>query len=146
MSDHTKHLKPVLDSEVAGKVLNLLQPLEAEQAGLILNYVQEKLEQQHDDRPMYARGIAGPLGKLICAVKTKVDEVTFDLFLKHCAALRMDASSVLRDYIYLVVHRRTYRKMVMEKINHEAQCAEALVKLIGPIGAPECGAEEHGHG
>jgi hypothetical protein len=50
--------------------------------------------------PMFARGIAGPLGKLICAVKTKIDDVTYSLWLQHCAARGLDTACVHRDCIY----------------------------------------------
>lgn len=87
--------------------------------------------------PLFARGIAGPLGKLDCDAKTKIDAVTHELWLQHCAARGVDTASVLRDCIYALVHGKTYRQMVLEKINHDANRIDAMAKLIGPFGAPE---------
>ncbi len=87
--------------------------------------------------PQFARGISGPLGKLENDLKTKVDEHTHALFLQHCAMRRTDTANVLRDCVYALVHGKTYRQMVLEKISHEAQCADAIAKLVGPFEAPE---------
>ncbi|WP_313080506.1 hypothetical protein [Pulveribacter sp.] len=125
------------EARAAAEVLEALRPLSAEQAERVLAHVQDQLDAQLDARPMFARGIAGPLGKLICAVKTKVDEVTYELFLQLCAARRMDVASVLRDCIYALVHGKTYQQMVVERINHDAKRSEALVKLIGSFEGPE---------
>ena len=90
-----------------------------------------------NDAPLFARGIAGPLGKLTCDAKTKIDEVTHELWLQHCAARGQDTAGVLRDCIYALVHGKTYRQMVVEKINHDDKRIDALAQLIGPFGAPE---------
>lgn len=90
-----------------------------------------------NELPNFARGIAGPLGKLEHPVKTKIDEHTHALFLQHCAIRRTDTANVLRDCIYALVHGKTYGQMVVEKITHEAKFAESLMKLIGPFGDPE---------
>lgn len=87
--------------------------------------------------PAFARGIAGPLGKLTCDAKTKIDEITQELWLQKCAASGQDTAGVLRDCIYVFVHGKTYRQMVLEKINHDAKRIEALARLIGPFEAPE---------
>ena len=90
-----------------------------------------------NDAPLFARGIAGPLGKLTCDAKTKIDEVTNELWLQQCSARGQDTASALRDCIYALVHGKTYRQMVLEKINHEAKRIDAMAQLIGPFGAPE---------
>jgi len=95
-----------------------------------------------DHSPAFARGIAGPLGKLDHDLKTKVDEHTHELFLQHCAMRGSDTANVLRDCVYALVHGKTYQQMVVEKINHDAKRTEALVKLIGPYGAPEFFSQE----
>ena len=87
--------------------------------------------------PLFARGIAGPLGKLTCDAKTKIDEVTYELWLQQCSARGQDTASALRDCIYALVHGKTYRQMVLEKINHDAKRIDAMTQLIGPFGAPE---------
>ena len=95
--------------------------------------------QPDDELPLFARGIAGPLGKLTCDAKTKIDEVTYELWLQQCSARGQDTASALRDCIYALVHGKTYRQMVLEKINHDAKRIDAMAQLIGPFGAPELG-------
>lgn len=90
-----------------------------------------------DSTPAFSRGIAGPLGKLDHDLKTKVDEHTQRLFLRHCAMRGSDASSVLRDCVYALVHGKTYQQMVAEKISHDADRMSALAQLIGPFQGPE---------
>jgi len=143
MDDHSP--LSTAEAQAAAQVLQALRPLSAEQAERVLSHVQRQLDMRAEDRPMFARGIAGPLGKLVCAVKTKIDEVTYELFLQLCAARRMDVASVLRDCIYALVHGKTYQQMVVERINHDAKRTEALVKLIGSFEGPECSREpRHG--
>lgn len=98
--------------------------------------------QDQNELPAFARGIAGPLGKLTCDAKTKIDEVTHELWLQHCAQRGQDTAGVLRDCIYALVHGKTYRQMVVEKINHDDKRIDALAQLIGPFWGPESG----GHG
>lgn len=92
---------------------------------------------QNNDTPLFARGIAGPLGKLHCEAKTKIDAVTEELWLQHCASMRTDTATLLRDFVYATVHKKTYRQMVLDKINHEAKSIDALAKLIGSFEGPE---------
>ena len=87
--------------------------------------------------PMFARGIAGPLGKLIAEAKTKIDPITEELWLQHCANVNSDTATLLRDFIYATVHKKTYRQMVVDKISHESKSIDALAKLIGSFEAPE---------
>lgn len=93
----------------------------------------------HDETPMFARDIAGPLGKLTAEAKTKIDPITEELWLQHCANVNSNAATLLRDFIYATVHKRTYRQMVVDKISHEAKSIDALAKLIGSFEAPESG-------
>ncbi|QXW17443.1 hypothetical protein KXJ72_11385 [Comamonas aquatica] len=93
--------------------------------------------QQDDDLPMFARGIAGPLGKLDIPAKTKIDEKTHELWLQQCALQGVDTSSVLRDFIYASVYGKTYSQMVLDKANHDAKRIATLTGLIGHFGAPE---------
>ena len=92
---------------------------------------------EDDDLPMFARGIAGPLGKLETPAKTKIDEKTHELWLQQCNLAGVDTSSVLRDFIYASVYGKTYRQMVMEKATHEAKRIEALRSFIGAFRDPE---------
>lgn len=91
----------------------------------------------NDSTPMFARGIAGPLGKLETCAKTKIDEQTHELWLQQCAMNGTDTSCALRDFIYASVYGKTYRQMVMEKVNHDAKRIETLSRVIGSFGAPE---------
>ena len=129
------HLSKAQNTALAA-VLDALKGLPPEDAQEVLDHAIEHLAAD-DQPPMFARGIAGPLGKLICAVKTKIDDVTYDLWLQYCAARGLDTACVLRDCIYALVHGKTYRQMVMEKMNHEANRIDAMARLIGPFGGPE---------
>lgn len=115
-----------------------LADLDADQAERVLARVQDQLDEDAG-APMFARGVAGPLGKLDIPLRTKVDEATADLFLRHCGQQATDTSMVLRDCVYALVYGKTYRQMVVEKVNHDAQRTQALAKLIGPFGSPEFG-------
>lgn len=98
---------------------------------------QPAFPQDDDDLPMFARGIAGPLGKLDIPAKTKIDEKTFDLWLQQCRLNSTDTSNALRDFIYASVYGKTYQQMVLEKANHEAKRISTLQGLIGAYRAPE---------
>lgn len=97
------------------------------------------MSEQHedDDLPMFARGIAGPLGKLDIPAKTKIDEKTNELWLQLCAMQGVDTSSELRDFIYARVYGKTYRQMALEKATHDAKRTEALASFIGTFRGPE---------
>ena len=90
-----------------------------------------------DDLPMFARGIAGPLGKLDVPAKTKIDEQTHDLWRQYRALRGTDTSAVLRDFIYASVYGKTYQQMVLDKVNHDAKRIETLARVIGPFGGPQ---------
>lgn len=119
------------------KVVAAIAGLEPDQVLKIFEHVQGQLADEGDDMPMFARGIAGPLGKLDFPAKTKIDSHTGELFLQYCALRRTDTSAELRDCIYALVHGKTYRQMVLEKVNHDAKRTETMLKLIGHFGGPE---------
>lgn len=125
------------EAAAAARVLEALKGLDPEQAERVLAHVHDQVVP--DDSPMFARGIAGPLGKLDFPLRTKVDDATASLFLRHCRQLALDVSMVLRDCVYALVYGKTYRQMVVERVNHDAQRTEALAQLIGPFGSPEFG-------
>lgn len=129
----------------ANQVLDVMAQLTSESAARVLSHIENFLDaQEGDDDARFSRGIAGPLGKLEHALKTKVDEHTHTLFLQQCAMQSTDASNQLRNCVYALVHGRSYDQMVVEKLSHEAQRTQALAKLIGPFGAPESGGAPHG--
>lgn len=123
------------ESAALKKVVAAIAGLDPQQVLRIFEHVQGEL--QGDDVPMFARGIAGPLGKLDTPLKTKIDAHTAELFLQHCALRGTDTSAELRDCTYALVHGKTYKQMVMEKVIHDAKRTETMLKLIGPFGAPE---------
>lgn len=139
MSNRTERTLSLIEQSAADQAFELFSGLDAEQASCVLAHVRDKLdEREHvDDRTYFSRGIAGPLGKLDCVLKTKVDELTHTLFLQQCGMQRTDASSQIRNCVYALVHGKSYDQMVVEKVNHDAQRTEALAKLIGPFGGPE---------
>ena len=141
MTDSTRRTKQLSNlttaqSSAVAAVLDALKGLSPGEAQSVLDHASASLAAE-DHAPMFARGIAGPLGKLTCDAKTKIDEVTYDLWLQHCSARGLDTAGVLRDCIYALVHGKTYRQMVLEKINHDAKRIDAMTQLIGPFGAPE---------
>ena len=119
------------------KVVAAIAGLEPDQVLKIFEHVQGQLADEGDDMPMFARGIAGPLGKLDFPLKTKVDEQTHTLFLQQCNMRRTDTSSVLRDAVYAMTYGKTHTQMVIEKASHDDQCAQAMTRLIGPMWGPE---------
>lgn len=123
---------------IADQIRDLLAQLTPEGVARVLADVEEHLDAQDEDGPAFSRGIAGPLGKLEHPLKTKVDEHTHTLFLQQCAMQRTDASSQIRNCVYALVHGKSYDQMVVEKVSHDVQRTQALAKLIGPFGAPEC--------
>jgi len=90
-----------------------------------------------DQEPAFARGIAGPLGKLTEDLKTKVDESTDKVFRQHCALSGTDPSTLLRDFVYLTCYGKTWRAMAAEKLIHDEERIGALRKLAGPFEGPE---------
>ena len=92
-----------------------------------------------DQEPAFARGIAGPLGKLTEDLKTKVDEATDKVFRQHCALSGTDASTLLRDFVYLTCYGKTWRAMAAEKLIHDEQRIDALRTLTGPFEGLEFG-------
>lgn len=130
------------EREAAAQILGVLAQFSPEQADRILAHVQHRTDVC--DPPMFARGIAGPLGKLDLDAKTKLDENTHRLYLQLCAMCQTDVSNDLRDYIYLRVYGKTFRQMALEKSNHDADRTKALAQLIGSFQGPESGGAHHG--
>lgn len=128
------------EQAIADQIRALLAQLTPAGVTRVLTDVEEHLDSEDDQGPAFSRGIAGPLGKLEHALKTKVDEHTHALFLRQCSMQNTDASNELRNCVYAIVHGKSYDQMVIEKLSHAVQRTEALTKLIGSFGAPESGA------
>lgn len=127
------------EQDIADQIRALLAQLPPDGVTRVLADVEEHLDAEDDQGPVFSRGIAGPLGKLEHPLKTKVDEHTHALFLRQCAMQNTDASNELRNCVYAIVHGKSYDQMVIEKLSHAVQRTEALTKLIGSFGAPESG-------
>lgn len=113
------------------KVVAAIAGLAPEQAHRLFEHVQGQLEEEGSDVPLFARGIAGPLGKLDTPAKTKIDAHTHELFLQHCAMRGTDTSAELRDCIYALVHGKTYRLSDAELIRNYILPARAWVERGG---------------
>ncbi len=137
MLDPNDKLSPI-EAAAAARVFDALVGLDAGQVARVLAQVEDRLA-LGEPVPLFARGVSGPLGKLDWVAKTKIDEVTHGMWLRHCAIRSMLPAEMLRDCIYLLTHGKTYRQMVREKRNHEDDCIDAMAQLIGPSGVPELG-------
>jgi hypothetical protein len=127
------------ERDAAEQILALLTRLPGDGAERVLAHVQDMLDAHDAAGPAFSRGIAGPLGKLDCELKTKVDEHTHTLFLQQCAMQRTTTSNEIRNCIYALTHGKSYDQMIVERLNHDAKRTQALAKLIGPFGGPEFG-------
>ena len=81
--------------------------------------------------PAFARtGFVSPMGTLLDELKTKVDPETALEFRRMVHDAGMDASGALRDWVYSVVHGKTYTDICMDAAKVKRQ------KLFGtgPIG------------
>ncbi|WKL16575.1 hypothetical protein QYQ99_03195 [Comamonas testosteroni] len=143
MTDSTKriaqlpHLSKAQNTALAA-VLDALKGLPPEDAQEVLDHaIAHLIGDEHT--PMFARGIAGPLGKVTHELKTKVDEVTFHRFRRSCALLQTDTSARLRDAVYVLEWQKPYRQMVAERMLHEDEHSQGLLALVGHIQAPEFG-------
>ena len=143
MTDTTKritqltHLSKAQNTALAA-VVEALKGLPPEDAQEVLDHAIAHLAGD-EPAPMFARGIAGPLGKLDHELKTKVDEVTFNRFRRSCALLETDTSARIRDAIYVLEWKKPYRQMVAERMLHEDEHSQGLQALVGHIQAPEFG-------
>ncbi|CUB01417.1 hypothetical protein [Comamonas thiooxydans] len=143
MADSNTHVKQLTHLSKAqnaalGAVLNALKGLPLEDAQEVLDHAIGQLAGD-ELTPMFARGIAGPLGKLDHELKTKVDEVTFHRFRRSCALLKLDTSARIRDAIYVLEWQKPYRQMVAERMLHEDEHSQGLQALVGHVQAPEFG-------
>lgn len=126
------------EAAAAKSILAALANLDYDQAERVLAHVQEELDAA-EGSAMFARGIAGPNGKLSVCLKTWLDEGTAELFRRIAAARKQDASACNRDGIYLIVHGKTYTVMVAEKALHDADAMDIRANLTGPFAALEFG-------
>lgn len=146
MTDTTKriaqltHLSKAQNTALAA-VLDALKGLPPEDAQEVLDHALDHLAAK-DQTPLFARGIAGPFGKLDTPAKTWIDSRTDELFRQKAAARRQDVSSAQRDCIYAWVHGKTYTVMVAEKALHDANAMDIRAQMAVPFEGSEFG----GHG
>lgn len=86
---------------------------------------------------MFSRTSVCDLGKATQDLKTKVDEHTEYLWLRHCADNNVKTSELLRDFVFLTVYRKTHTRMVAEQKLHDVDRNEALARIKGLSGGPE---------
>jgi hypothetical protein len=142
MNDTGKQALSVLEKNTAEQALELFRELEADQVERVWAHVQERLTAaqvsvHYDEQVNFARTPVSPFGKLTCVAKTKLDEVTFDSFLRFCATHQTDIATMLRDCVYQLVYGKTCDQMLVDRIKHATQPTEALTKQKGPFGGPE---------
>ncbi|WP_407715764.1 hypothetical protein ACJJWD_09420 [Comamonas testosteroni] len=146
MADSTKriaqltHLSKAQNTALAA-VVDALKGLKPEDAQEVLDHAMEQVDVV-DHTPMFARGIAGPFGKLDFPIKTWIDTHTAELFRQMAAARKQDGSAALRDCVYAWTHKKTYTLMVTEKAFHEANAMDIREQMAVPFEGREFG----GHG
>lgn len=124
-----------------GAVLNALQGLSPGDAQEVLDHATAHLAGD-EHTPMFARGIAGPFGKLDTPAKTWLDSRTDELFRRKAAERNQDGSSAQRDCMYAWVYGKTYTLMVAEKALHDANAMDIRAQMAVPFEGREFG----GHG
>lgn len=127
------------EHEALSRVLECIEQLPAGRRVAVLDAALARV----DVGSSFARGIAGPLGKLDCLVKTHIDEITNEGLLRKCNAFGTDRSSLMRNCVYTLVHDKSYDEMVIERLSHNVQRTNALSKLLGQFQAPELGGGQH---
>ncbi len=89
------------------------------------------MHSDHDEDRAEARtGCVAPMGTLIDELKTKVDPDTAAEFRKIVHGAGMDTASALRDFVYNLVHKRTYTDIC----NDVAKVKRDALFGPGPIG------------
>ena len=82
---------------------------------------------------VFARtGSLAPLGTLIDELKTKVDPETGARFRKLVHEANMDTAGALRDWVYMLVHGKTFTQIQMDAV----QVKRAALFGKGPFKGP----------
>ena len=143
MTDSTKRIAQLshlskAQNAALGAVMNALKSLSPDDAQEVLDHAMEQLDGE-DHTPMFARGIAGPFGKLDFPIKTWIDTHTAELFRQKASARKQDSSAALRDCVYSWAHSKTYTLMVAEKAFHEANAMDIREQMAVPFEGREFG-------
>lgn len=84
------------------------------------------------ERELLSRtGTGSPMGTLIDDLKTKVDPDTGAKFRRMVNEVDMDTSGALRDWVYMLVHGKTYTEICMDALKVKRKALFGT----GPIGA-----------
>lgn len=70
----------------------------------------------NDDSSEFSKAL-NPHGKFLWELKTKVDEETYERFNEIAKKAGSNAASILRDYVFLVVHGETETDLVIREAN-----------------------------
>ncbi len=74
-------------------------------------------EEHHDEDHvafLSRTGMVSPMGTLIDELKTKVDPDTAAQFRRLVNEAGMDSSGALRDWVYMLVHGKTYTEICLD--------------------------------
>lgn len=80
-------------------------------------------KEDHGDESAFSRiGMVSPMGTLIDELKTKIDPDTAAQFRRMVNEAGMDSSGALRDWVYMLVHGKTYTEICMDasKVKRDA--------------------------
>lgn len=123
MSERPAQELSIHEMDIAEQAHELFEDLDAAEFERVLADVQRRRAADHARSEaltksgiMFSRGPGSPLGKLTCVAKTKLDEITFERFLQYCAGHSTDVATVLRDWVYYVLYRKSCQQMLAERI------------------------------
>lgn len=86
-----------------------------------------------DEHPAFSRtGMVAPMGTLLDELKTRVDSDTALLFRKKVHEAGTDTAGALRDWIYLVVHGKTFTdiRLDQEKVKRDALFGKGPIQAL----------------
>lgn len=81
-------------------------------------------------------GIVAPMGTLLDELKTRVDPDTALEFRRQVHEAGTDAAGALRDWVYLVVHGKTYTDICLDeaKSKREALFGKGPIQALRVVG------------
>lgn len=128
------------EQAIADQIRALLAQLPPDGVTRVLADVEEHLDADAQDGPVFARGRPhGPMGKLDTPLKTWLDEGTAELFSRKAAMRNQESSAALRDCAYAWVHGKTYTVMAAEKALHDADAMDIREQMAVPFAGREFG-------
>lgn len=91
-----------------------------------------KPEQPYTGSLFSRNGMTAPMGTLIDELKTKVDPDTAAAFRKKVHECGTDSAGALRDWVYLVVHGKTFTdiKLAQEKVKRDALFGKGPIQAL----------------